>query len=66
MVSLPAFCILAVVFLCGNAAAEKQLAYVTVVSNMYLSDKPGSFAYPLYDSFRLLFYGKDAATKLAC
>lgn len=41
MVSLPVFYVSAVVFFCGNAAAEKQLAYVTVVSNIYLMYKPG-------------------------
>lgn len=64
--SLAAFCLLAVVFLCGNAAAEKKLAFVTVVSNMYLSDKLGRFAFSLYHSLWLLLDGKDAATKLAC
>lgn len=55
MASLLAFCLLAVPFLCGNGAAEKKLAFVTVVSNMCLSDKPKARSLD----------GKKAATKLA-
>lgn len=41
MVSLAAFCVAVVVSLCGNTAADKKLAYVTVVSSMYLLSRPG-------------------------